>query len=84
MSPILFDRFSECLTEEALEGFRDFRIGQVILTVEYAGGLTLLAEEQTVLQCMVDRLNEIGVEINVKKKLSDNLKVTNFNTDYDR
>jgi len=65
MSPFLFDRYSECLTEEALEGFGDFRIGQVIRTMKYAGGLLLLAEEQTVLQGMVDRLNEIGVEINV-------------------
>jgi hypothetical protein len=32
-----------------------------------ADGLLLLAEEETVLQGMVDRLNEIGVEINVEK-----------------
>ena len=64
MLPILFDRYSECLTDEALEGFGDFRIGQVILRMKYAGGL-LLVEEQTVLQGMADRLNGIGVEINL-------------------
>ena len=42
-------------------------IGQVILTMKCADGLLLLAEEETVLQGMVDRLNEIGVEINVEK-----------------
>ena len=84
LSPILFDWYSECLTEEALEGFGDVRTGQVIHTVKYADGLLLLAEEETVLQGMIDRLNEIGVEINLEKKLSDNLKATIFNTDYHR
>jgi hypothetical protein len=84
LSPILCDWYSECHTEEAPEGFGDFRIGQVILTVKYADGRLLLAEEETVLQGMIDRLNEIGVEINVKKKLCVNLKATIFNTIYDR
>jgi len=35
--------------------------------MKYAGVLLLLAEEQTVLQGMVDGLNEIGVEIKWKK-----------------
>jgi hypothetical protein len=40
-----------------------------MLTVKYADDLLLLAEEETVLQGMIDRLNEIGMEMNVKKKL---------------
>jgi hypothetical protein len=32
---------------------------------------------------MIDKLNEIGVGINLEKK-SDNLKATIFNADYDR
>jgi hypothetical protein len=48
--------------------FGDIRIGQVIHTVKYADGLMLLAEEETVLQGMIDRLSEIGVEINLEKK----------------
>jgi hypothetical protein len=50
--------------------FGDFRIGQVILTVKYADDLVLLAEEETVLQGMTDKLNEIGrsykLEMNVE------------------
>jgi hypothetical protein len=35
----------ECLTEEALEGFGDFKIGgQIIHTVKYADDLVLLAK----------------------------------------
>jgi hypothetical protein len=36
--------------------------------VKYADGRLLLAEEETVLQGMINRLNEIGVEINVGGK----------------
>ena len=68
LSPILFDWYSECLSEEALEGFGDFRIGQVIHTVKYADDLVLLAEEETVLQGMIDKLNEIGGNKLEKKK----------------
>jgi hypothetical protein len=35
-SPILFNLYSEYLTKEALEGFGDFKIGQVIRHVKYA------------------------------------------------
>jgi hypothetical protein len=77
LSPILFDWYSECLAEEALERFGDFRMGQVILTVKYADGLLLLAEEETVL--LIDRLIGIGVEMNAEKKLSDTLTATIFN-----
>jgi hypothetical protein len=83
-SPILFDWYSECLTEETLDGFGSFKIRQVILTVKYADDL-LLAEEGTVLQGMTDRLNEIGMEMNVEKNYSDgNLKATIFNANDDR
>jgi hypothetical protein len=53
--------YSEYLTQEALEGFGDFKIGgQVMGTVKYADDLVLLAKEETVLQSMIDRLTEIG------------------------
>jgi hypothetical protein len=71
LSPILFNLYSEYLTEEALEGFGDFKIGQVIRTVKYADDLVLLAKEETVLQGMIDRLTEIGrsngMKMNVEK-----------------
>jgi hypothetical protein len=45
------------ITKEGLEVFGDFKIGgQVICTVKYADDLVLLAKEEKVLQCMVDRL----------------------------
>jgi hypothetical protein len=40
--------------------FGDFKIGQVLHTVKYADELELLAEEEMVLQGMIDRLTEIG------------------------
>jgi hypothetical protein len=72
LSPILFNLYSEYLTNEAREGFGDFTIGgQVIRTVKYADDLVLLAKEETVLQGMVDRLIETGIsygmEMNVEK-----------------
>jgi hypothetical protein len=72
LSTILFNLYSEYLTEEALEGFGNFKIGgQVIHTVKYADELVLLAEEETVLQGMVDRLIQIGrrygMKMNVEK-----------------
>jgi putative lipoic acid-binding regulatory protein len=71
LSPILFKLYSEYLTMEALEGFGDFKIGQVIRTVKYADDLVLLAMELTVLQGMIDRLIEIvrryAMEMYVKK-----------------
>jgi hypothetical protein len=67
----VFNLYSEYLTKEALEGFGDFKIGQVIRTVKYADDLVLLAREEKVLQGMVDRLTEIGRrygrEMNVEK-----------------
>jgi hypothetical protein len=52
--------------------FGDFKIGgQIIHTVKYADDLVLLAEEEKVLQDMIDKLIEIGrcygMEINVEK-----------------
>jgi hypothetical protein len=72
LSPILFNLYSEYLTNKTYEGFGDFKLGgQVIHTVKYADDLVLVAKEQTVLEGMFDRLNEIrryyGVEINVGK-----------------
>jgi hypothetical protein len=61
LSPILFNLYSECLTKEALEGFGDFKIGgQIIQSLQYAGDLVLRAEEEKVLQDMIDKLTEIG------------------------
>jgi hypothetical protein len=82
---ILFNLYSECLTEEALEGFGDFKIGgQIINSVKYADGLVLLAEEEKVLQDMIDKLIEngrcCGMEMNVEKT-----KVTTITSkNYDR
>jgi hypothetical protein len=61
LSPTVFNLHSEHFTKEALEGSGDFKIGgQVIRAVKYAADLVLLAEEETVLQGMTDRLTEIG------------------------
>ena len=55
LSPILFNLYSEFLTEEALDGLGDFSIGrQIIQTVKYADDLLLMADEETVLQGMID------------------------------
>ena len=55
-----------------MEWFGDFKIGgQIIHTVKYAEDLMLLAEEEKVLQEMIDNLIEIGgcygKEMNVEK-----------------
>jgi hypothetical protein len=64
--------YGECLTNEALEGSGDFKIGgQIIHTVKYADDLVLLAKEEKVLQKMTDKPIEIGggygMEMNVEK-----------------
>jgi hypothetical protein len=73
LSPILFNLYNECLTNEALEGFGDFKIGEKIIhTVKYADDLVLLAKEEKVLQDVIDKLIEIagcyGMKMNVKKQ----------------
>jgi hypothetical protein len=73
LSPILFKLYSQCLTKEALEGSGDFKIGgQIIHTVNYADDLVLLAKEETVLQDIIDKLNETGrrygMEMNAEKQ----------------
>jgi hypothetical protein len=64
--------YSECLAKEALEGFGDIKIGQIINTVKYADVLVLLAKEEIMLQDMIDKLIESGIcygmEMNVKTK----------------
>jgi hypothetical protein len=45
LSPTLFNLYSECLAKEALEGFGEVRIGQIINTVKYSDDLVLLAKE---------------------------------------
>jgi len=72
LSPVLFNLYSECLTQEALDGFGGFNIrGQIIQTVKYADDLVLMAKKETVLQSMIDKLIEIGrccgMEMNVEK-----------------
>jgi hypothetical protein len=52
--------YSEYLTKETPESYRDLKIGQVIRTVQYANDLVLLVKEETVLEGMIDRLNETG------------------------
>ena len=61
MSPILFNLCSECLTEGALHGLGDFKVGgKIIQTVKYADDLVLMAKEETVLQGIIDKLIETG------------------------
>jgi hypothetical protein len=50
LSPILFDLYSEYSTKRALEGFEDFEIGEVILTLKYADELALLTKDEMVQQ----------------------------------
>ena len=50
---ILFKIYSEYLAKESLEGFGDFKIGQVIRTVKYADDPVLLGKQETVLQGMI-------------------------------
>jgi hypothetical protein len=47
LSPILFNLHSEHLPKKALEGFGDFKIGQVICTVKYKDDIVLLQKEET-------------------------------------
>jgi ribosome-interacting GTPase 1 len=72
LSALLFNLYSEYVTQEALEGLGDFKVGgQIISTVRYADDLVLLAKEETILQSMIDKLVEIGkgygMEINVER-----------------
>jgi hypothetical protein len=56
LSPLLFKLCSEYVTQEALEGHEDFKVGgQIIRMVRYADDLVLLAKEETVLQSMIDK-----------------------------
>ena len=58
----LFNVYSEHLTNYALEGSGDFRMGELVIrTVNYADALVLLAKEETELQGMIDGLIEIGI-----------------------
>jgi hypothetical protein len=51
MSPLLFNLYSEYITQEALG---DFKVAaQIISTVRYADDLVLLAKEETTLQSMM-------------------------------
>jgi len=57
LSPLLFNLYSECCTQEALNGLGDFNIGgQIIQTVKYADDFVLMAKEETVLQGMINKL----------------------------
>ena len=72
MSPIIFNFYSKYLTQGALEGFGDFKIGgQVTGTGKYAEYFVLLAREEGVLQGITESLTEIGryhgMEMNVEK-----------------
>jgi hypothetical protein len=72
LSPLLFNLYTEYVTQEDLEGLGDFKIGgQMNRTVRYADDLVLLAKEETTLQSMTDKLIEVargyGMEISVEK-----------------
>ena len=55
LSPILLNLFSIYVTNEALEGFG----GKQILPVKYAHELLQQADDETVLQNMINRLIDI-------------------------
>ena len=57
---------------------------QIIQTVKYADDLVLMAKEETVLQGMIDKLIEIGRQMNVGKKSNENFKITIPSNNYDR
>ena len=82
--------YSECLTKEALDGLGDFNFeGQIIQTVKYADDLVLMAQVETVLQSMIDKLIETGkyscMEMNVEiNKINENFKTTIPSNNYDR
>jgi hypothetical protein len=60
-SKTVFQWYSKDLTNKALEGFGDLKIGgQVILNVKYANDFVLMAKEETVMVCTTDTMNEIG------------------------
>jgi hypothetical protein len=60
LSQIPSNFYSEDLTKEGLEGFRDFKTGgQVLCTAKYAGNVGLLAKKETVIQDMIDSVTEI-------------------------
>ena len=72
LSPILFNLYSECLAKEALDWLGDINIGgQIIQNVKYADDLVLMANEETPLRGMTDKLIETGrsygMEMNVEK-----------------
>jgi hypothetical protein len=68
LSPLLFNFYSEYVTQEALEGLGDFEVGgQIISTVIYADDLVLLAKEETILHSMIEVGRGYGMEINVEK-----------------
>jgi hypothetical protein len=50
---------NEYVTKEALDGFGDFKIGQVIRTVKNADDLVLLSKTEAVLQGVTERLIEV-------------------------
>ena len=66
--------YSECRTKEALNGSGGFDIlGEIIQIVKYTDEIVSMAKEVKVLQCMKDKLIEVGrcycMEINVEKKV---------------
>jgi hypothetical protein len=71
LSLVLFKLYSEWLTKNALEGFGDFKIwGKIIHNVKYADELALLAQEEKVLQDMIDKVTEIGGWYGVEMKVA--------------
>jgi len=55
-SLILFNLYSKYLTKEVLEGFGDFKIGQVIRTEKYVDDLVLLRRKGCYRACLTDEL----------------------------
>src|SRR2546425_4953499 len=72
LSPILFNRYSEFMIEEALDGMKGVQLNGINITnFRYADDAVLAAYSKQRLQAMLDKLNEtchnFGMAINVKK-----------------
>jgi hypothetical protein len=69
LSPLLFNLYSEYLTQEDLQGLGDFKVGgQIISMVRYADDLVLLAKEERILQSMIDKPIEVVRRFGMEKK----------------
>lgn len=88
LSPLLFNLYSESIFQEALEDLEvGIRVnGKPINNIRYADDTVLLASDEKELQCLVDRVNNVGLKyglkINIKK--TKFMVITKINIDHVR